>query len=59
MKRAVESTEEFKARIASITGDKSEHITGRRQPLPMFGAQEASDQIEETASTMTVMDQSA
>jgi hypothetical protein len=36
MKRAVESTEEFKAGIASITGDKSEHITGGRQPLPML-----------------------
>jgi hypothetical protein len=30
MKRESESTEDFKARIAAIIGDKSEHIPGAR-----------------------------
>jgi hypothetical protein len=36
----VETTEDFKARIAAIIGDKSEHIAGAR------------DQNAETATTM-------
>jgi hypothetical protein len=32
MKRAVETTEDFKARIATIIGDKPEKITGARRP---------------------------
>jgi hypothetical protein len=36
MKRVVESTEEFKARIAAIIGDKTEHIAGARRPHPML-----------------------
>jgi hypothetical protein len=36
IKRAVETTEDFKARIAAIIGDKSEHIAGARQPHPLL-----------------------
>jgi hypothetical protein len=36
MPRPVETTEDFKARIAAIIGDKSEHITGARRPHPML-----------------------
>ena len=36
MKRVVESSEEFKARIAAIIGDKTEHIVGARRPHPML-----------------------
>jgi hypothetical protein len=36
MKRAVETTEDFKARIAAIIGDKSEHIAGARPPHPLL-----------------------
>jgi len=36
MKRVVESSEEFKARIAAIIGDKTEHIAGARRPHPML-----------------------
>jgi hypothetical protein len=36
MKRAVESTEDFKARIAAIVGDKPEQITGARRPHPLL-----------------------
>jgi hypothetical protein len=32
--RAVETTEDFKARIAAIIGDKPERITGARRPHP-------------------------
>jgi hypothetical protein len=35
MKRA-ESTEDFKARIAAIIGDKPERIAGARAPHPML-----------------------
>jgi len=35
-KRAVESTEEFKLRIAAIVGDKLEHIAGARPPHPLL-----------------------
>jgi len=34
--RPVETIEDFKARIAAIIGDKSEHITGARRPHPML-----------------------
>jgi hypothetical protein len=36
MRRAVESTEEFKARIASIINDKTEHISGARKRHPLL-----------------------
>jgi hypothetical protein len=36
LKRAVESTEDFKARIAAIIGDKPEHATGTCRPHPML-----------------------
>jgi hypothetical protein len=36
MKRAVESTEDFKARIAVIIGDKPEYIAEARQPHPLL-----------------------
>jgi hypothetical protein len=36
MKRAVESTEDFKARIAAIIGDKREHIPAARRPNPLL-----------------------
>ena len=36
MKRPVESTEDFKARIAAIIGDKPEQITVARPPHPML-----------------------
>jgi hypothetical protein len=36
MKRAVESTEDFKARIAAIIGGKPEQITGARRPHPLL-----------------------
>jgi hypothetical protein len=37
MKRPVESTEDFKARIAAIIGDKPERITGgERRPNPLL-----------------------
>jgi len=32
----VETTEDFKARIAAIIGDKPEQITGGRRPNPML-----------------------
>ena len=35
MKRPAETTEDFKARIAAIIGDKTEHIAGARPPHPM------------------------
>ena len=35
-KRPVETTEDFKARIAAIIGDKSEHIAGARRPNPLL-----------------------
>jgi len=34
--RPVETTEDFKARIAAIIGDKPERITGARRPHPML-----------------------
>jgi len=36
MKRAVETTEDFKLRIAAIIGDKPEQITGARRPNPLL-----------------------
>jgi hypothetical protein len=36
MKGESESTEDLKARIAAIIGDKSEHIPGARQPHPLL-----------------------
>jgi len=36
MKRPVETPEDFKARIAAIIGDKSEHIAGARPPQQML-----------------------
>jgi hypothetical protein len=36
MKRAVETTEEFKARIGAIINDKTEHIAGAPRPHPML-----------------------
>jgi hypothetical protein len=36
MKRPVETTEDFKARIAAIIGDKTEHIAGARPPHPLL-----------------------
>jgi hypothetical protein len=36
LKRAVESTEDFKARIAAIISDKPEQVTGTRRPHPML-----------------------
>jgi hypothetical protein len=36
MKRPVESLQDFKARIAAIIGDKSEHVTGARHPHPLI-----------------------
>jgi hypothetical protein len=36
MKRPVESLEDFKARIAAIIGDKTEHIAGAPPPHPML-----------------------
>jgi len=32
----VETTEDFKARIAAIIGDKPEQITGARRPHPLL-----------------------
>jgi len=32
----VETTEDFKARIAAIVGDKPEQITSARRPPPLF-----------------------
>jgi hypothetical protein len=34
--RPVESTEDFKARIAAIIGDKPEQITSARRPHPLL-----------------------
>jgi hypothetical protein len=36
MKRPAETTEDFKARIAAIMGDKPEHIAGARRPHPLL-----------------------
>jgi hypothetical protein len=36
LKRAVESTEDFKARIAAIIGDKPEQVTSARRPNPLL-----------------------
>ena len=36
MKRAVETAEDFKARIVAIIGDKNKHIAGGRQPHPLL-----------------------
>jgi len=36
MKRPVESTEDFKARIAAIIGDKPEQVTGARRAHPLL-----------------------
>jgi len=36
MKRPVESTEDFKLRIAAMLRDKAEHISGARSPRPML-----------------------
>jgi hypothetical protein len=36
MKGPVESTEDFKARIAAIIGDKSDHIAGAPRPHPLL-----------------------
>jgi hypothetical protein len=36
MKRAVESTEDFKLRIAAIVGDKREEIRSAPQPNPLL-----------------------
>ena len=46
MKPVVESIEDFKARIAEIINDNSEHISGAHKPHPAVGAQKASDQTE-------------
>jgi len=35
MERPVETTEDFKARIAAIIGDKPESVTGARRPNPL------------------------
>jgi len=43
MKRIVESTEKFKARIASIIGGKTEQVAAARSPQSDVGAQKASD----------------
>jgi hypothetical protein len=34
--KPVETTEDFKTRIAAIIGDKTEHIPGARRPHPML-----------------------
>jgi len=34
MKRPVETTEDFKARIAAIIGNKTKHIAAARRPHP-------------------------
>jgi hypothetical protein len=36
MNRPVETTEDFKGRIAAIIGDKTEQIAGARRPDPML-----------------------
>jgi len=36
MKRQIETTEDFKARIAAIIGDKPERITDARRPNPLL-----------------------
>jgi hypothetical protein len=36
MKRPIETTEDFKARIAAIIGDKTEHIVRARRPHPIL-----------------------
>jgi hypothetical protein len=36
MKRPLETTEDFKLRIAAIIGDKPEQITGARRPNPLL-----------------------
>jgi len=36
MKRPVESLQDFKARIAAMIGDKTEHIAGAPPPHPML-----------------------
>jgi hypothetical protein len=36
MKRPVETTEDFKARIAAIIGDKPERVIGARRAYPML-----------------------
>jgi hypothetical protein len=36
MKRPVETTEDFKARIAASIDDKSEHIAGAPRPHPLL-----------------------
>jgi hypothetical protein len=36
MKRTVESTVDFKLRIAAIVGDEREHIVGARPPHPLL-----------------------
>jgi hypothetical protein len=34
--RPVESTEDFKLRIAAIVRDKTEHVAGARRPQPLL-----------------------
>jgi hypothetical protein len=36
MKRTLESTVDFKLRIAAIVGDEREHIVGARPPHPLL-----------------------
>jgi hypothetical protein len=36
MNRPVESLQDFKARIAAIVGDNTEHIAGARRPHPLL-----------------------
>ena len=55
MKRPVESLQDFKARIAAIVGDKTEHIAGAPRPHPLLVRKEASDQNAETSLTMTAI----
>jgi hypothetical protein len=45
-KRPVETTEDFKARIAAIIGDKPEHITGARRPNPLLVRKTRATQIK-------------
>jgi hypothetical protein len=49
----VESTEDFKARIAAIIGDKKGTHHRRSPTASVVGAQEASDQNAEAASAMS------
>ena len=52
--RPVESTEDFKLRIAAIIGDKREQIAGARRPNPLLVRSHRNAEAEATMSLVVL-----